>query len=54
MPVLRTAGRLLSVLLLTIAKVVGAMPGPGGTGGAKTFDHDNATSIHKRPDDYRP
>lgn len=54
MRVLRTAGHLLSVLLLTIAKTLGAMGGPGGQGGAKTFEQDNAQSIYKRREDYRP
>ena len=26
----------------------------GGMGGAKTFDHDNATALYKSNDEYRP
>jgi hypothetical protein len=48
MRVLRGVGRALARLLSTMAKTI------GGMSGAKTFDHDNATSLHKPPDDYRP
>ena len=53
MRVLRGLGRVLGRLLTTIAKTIGGL-GAGPSGGARTFDHDNATSLSKRPDDYRP
>jgi hypothetical protein len=54
MTILKTVGRVFSVLLTTIAKTIGAMASPGGGGGAKTFDHDNAASICSKREDYRP
>ncbi|RKR74202.1 hypothetical protein [Frondihabitans australicus] len=48
MRVLRVTGRVFSALLLTIAKTIGGMHG------SRTFDHDNATSIYRRREDYRP
>jgi hypothetical protein len=46
MRVLKLVGRVLAHLITTAAKTI------GGMSGAKTFDHDNATSIHKRSDDH--
>jgi len=48
MRVLRTVGRVLGLVVITIAKTI------GGMSEKKTFDHDNATSAYSRREDYRP
>jgi len=48
MRVLRRVGRVLSLVVLTIAKTI------GGMSEKKTFDHDNATSAYARRESYRP
>lgn len=48
MRVLRIVGRLLSLVVLTIAKTI------GGMSEKKTFDHDNAPSAYARGESYRP
>jgi hypothetical protein len=48
MRVLRIFGRVLGLVIVTIAKTL------GGMGEKKTFDHDNATSAYARRHSYRP
>lgn len=48
MRALRTLGRVLSLVVVSIAKTI------GGMSEKKTFDHDNATSAYARREDYRP